>query len=78
MSVASIMAAVLGFVIKLVTDQVIKRLDAIVTELKQLSQSTTVHEQQIEGLQHQDSIIHSRLNEHSERIHVLEASIINK
>ncbi len=76
--VASVMAAILGFIIKVVTDQVLKRLDEIVTELKQLTQSTTVQGQQIKGLQEQDTIIHRRLNEHSERIHTLETNAIHE
>jgi len=45
--VAGIMATILGFIMKVITDQVIKRLDDIVTELKQLTQATTVQGQQI-------------------------------
>ena len=73
---AGIMATVLGFIIKVVTDQVIKRLDEIVTELKQLTQATTIQEQQIKGLQEQDAAIHRRLHEHSTRIHALEIKAI--
>jgi len=69
---AGIMATILGFIIKVVTGQVIKRLDEIVMELKQLTQSTTIQGQQIKGLQEQDAVIHRRLNEHSTRIHDLE------
>lgn len=70
--VAGIMATILGFIIKVVTGQVIKRLDEIVTELKQLTHATTIQGQQIKGLQEQDAIIHRRLNEHSARLHALE------
>ena len=70
--VAGIMATILGFIIKVVTDQVIKRLDEIVLELKQLTESTTIQGQQIKGLQEQDAMIHRRLNEHSKRIHAME------
>jgi uncharacterized membrane protein YhiD involved in acid resistance len=70
--VAGIMAAVLGYVIRLVTSEVIKRLDEIVSELKQLTQATIIQGQQIKGLQDQDTVIHSRLNEHSDRIRSLE------
>jgi uncharacterized membrane protein YhiD involved in acid resistance len=70
--VAGIMAAVLGYMIRLVTLEVIKRLDEIVSELKQLTQATTIQGQQIKGLQEQDTVIHSRLNEHSDRIRSLE------
>jgi hypothetical protein len=69
---AGIMATMLGFIIRLVTGQIIKRLDEIVLELKQLTQATTIQGQQIKGLQEQDTIIHSRLNDHSARIHSLE------
>lgn len=75
-AVAGIMATVLGFIIKVVTGQVIKRLDEIVLELKQLTQATTVQGQQIKGLEEQDAVIHRRLNEHSERIHALEVRAI--
>lgn len=71
-AVAGIMAGVLGFVIQVVTAQVLKRLDDIVTELKQLTQATTIQGQQIKGLQEQDAMLHRRLNEHSSRIHALE------
>jgi len=70
--VAGIMATILGFIIKVVTGQVIKRLDEIVTELKQLTHTTTIQGQQIKGLQEQDAVIHRRLNDHSARIHSLE------
>lgn len=73
---AGVMATILGFIIKVVTDQVIKRLDEIVTELKQLTQSTTIQGQQIKGLQEQDAMMHQRLNEHAERIHTLENKAI--
>lgn len=70
------MATILGFIVKVITDQVIKRLDDIVMELKQLTQATTIQGQQIQGLKEQEAIIHHRLNEHSERIHALETSAI--
>ena len=74
--VAGIMATILGFIIKVITDQVIKRLDDIVMELKQLTQVTTIQGQQIQCLKEQEAMIHHRLNEHSERIHALESSAI--
>jgi hypothetical protein len=76
-AVAGIMATVIGFIIRVVTGQVIKRLDEIVTELKQLTHSTTVHGQQIKGLQEQDAMIHNRLNEHGMRLHTLEINEMN-
>lgn len=74
---AGIMATILGFIIKVVTGQVIKRLDEIVMELKQLTQTTTIQGQQIKGLQEQDAVIHRRLNEHSARIHAMEMKVMN-
>lgn len=74
--VAGVMATVLGFIIKVVTGQVIKRLDEIVQELKQLTQATTIQGQEIKGLQEQDAVIRRRLNEHSSRIHALEIEAI--
>jgi flagellar biosynthesis/type III secretory pathway chaperone len=71
-AVAGIMATILGFIIKVVTGQVLKRLDEIVTELKQLTQATTIQGQQIKGLQEQDAMIYRRLNDHSARIRTLE------
>lgn len=71
-AVAGVMATMLGFMINVVTGQIVKRLDEIVTELKQLTHATTIQGQQIKGLQEQDAMIHRRLNEHSERIHELE------
>ncbi len=73
---AGVMATILGFTVKVITDQVIKRLDEIVTELKQLTQVTTVQGQQIQGLKDQEAMIHRRLNEHAERLHALETSAI--
>jgi uncharacterized membrane protein YhiD involved in acid resistance len=76
--VAGFMATVLGFIIKVVTNQVIKRLDEIVLELKQLTQATTIQGQEIKGLQEQDAMIHRRLNEHSSRLHALELKTDHK
>lgn len=70
--VAGIMATMLGFIIRIVTAEVLKRLDEIVVELKQLSKATTIQGQQIKGLQEQDDIIHRRLDDHSARIRILE------
>ncbi len=74
--VVSSLAAVLGFGIKVVTHEVIKRLDAIVNELKQLTRETTVQQQQIKRLQDQATIINQRLHEHGARIHILESKLI--
>jgi L-2-hydroxyglutarate oxidase LhgO len=77
-AVAGVMATILGFIIRVVTAQVLKRLDEIVLELKQLTYATTIQGQQIKGLQEQDAIIHRRLNEHSTRLHTLETIAIKK
>jgi uncharacterized membrane protein YhiD involved in acid resistance len=74
--VAGILATLLGFGIKLVTHEVLKRLDDIVNELKQLTRATTVQEQLIKRLQDQATIANQRLHEHSVRIHTLEEKII--
>ena len=77
LTVAGAMAAILGFIMKVVTGQVIKRLDDIVTELRQLTRATDIQELQIKSLQEQDTIIHRRLNEHSARIRTLEHGIVS-
>ena len=71
-AVVSTLAAILGFGIKVVTHEVLKRLDAIVNELKQLTRETTVQQQQIKRLQDQDTTINYRLNDHARRIRTLE------
>ena len=71
-AVAGVMATILGFIIKLVTGQVINRLDEIVTELRQLTQTTTIQNEQIKGLQEQDAMIRRRLYSHGARIRELE------
>ena len=74
-AVAGAMATIMGFIVKLITDQVLKRLDEIVTELKQLTHATTVHKEQIKGLQEQDAMLHRRLNNHVTRIKAIETQI---
>ena len=71
----SVLATILGFVIKLVTDQVIKKLDEIVSELKQLTRTSTIQEQQIKELQENDKTLHHRLADHSSRIRTIELKI---
>ena len=66
------LATILGFMIRLVTKEVIKRLDDIVSELKQLTKTSTAQEEKIKYLQDQDILINGRLNEHSSRIRSLE------
>ncbi|MDR3681552.1 MAG: hypothetical protein P4L41_16410 [Flavipsychrobacter sp.] len=74
--VVGVLAALLGFGIRIVTHEVLKRLDAIVAELKQLTKATTIQEQQIKRLQDQAAVINQRLHEHSVRIHTIESKII--
>lgn len=66
------MATILGYIIKLVTAQVIRRLDDIVLELKQLTHTTTIQNEQIKSLQEQDAIIRRRINKLGLRIRALE------
>ena len=69
------MATVLGFLIKVVTGEVIKRLDEIVSELKQLTCTTTIHGQEIRGLHEQDATVREQLRDMAERIRILERNI---
>jgi cell division protein FtsB len=74
-AIVTIMSAILGFIMKVVTNQVIKRLDDIVRELKQLTKVTTIQEEQIKRLQDQDTVVNHRLNDHSKRIRSIELVI---
>ncbi len=76
-AVAGAMATILGYIIKVVTAQVIHRLDEIVTELKQLTHTTTIQNEQIKGLQEQDAIIRRRLYKQGLRIRALEFRSVN-
>lgn len=71
----TVMASILGFIIKVVTAQVIKRLDDIVNELKHLTRITTLQEEQIKGLQNTYGAINRRLDSHATRIHNIELKI---
>lgn len=71
---AGVLAAILGYTINVVTAQVIKRLDEIVIELKQLSHTTTIQNEQIKALQEQDASLHRRLHKHAERIRAIESA----
>lgn len=66
---------VLGFVIRTVIGQVIKKLDEIVNELKQLTKTSAVQEQQIKELQEQDKNLHHLYNDHSARIRTIEIKL---
>jgi len=78
LGVASGMAAVIGFVIKVVTGEVLKRLDDIVNELKQLTAITAEHKGQIDNLQEQADAIRQRLHNHSSRIRKIEMQLIKQ
>ena len=71
-AVAGAMAAIIGFMIKVVTAQVLKRLDEMVHELRQLTQVSTVHREQIRGLQEQANVLRHRMHNHLTRIRALE------
>jgi hypothetical protein len=71
-AVAGVMATILGYIIKMVTAQVIRRLDDIVLELKQLTHITTIQNEQIKSLQEQDAIIRRRINKLGLRVRALE------
>jgi len=70
--VLTVLAAILAFIIQTVTAQVIKKLDEVVGELKQLTKASLIQEQQIRELQEQDKMIHHRLNDIAGRLRVLE------
>ena len=71
-AVAGVLATIIGFIIKVVTAQVLHRLDEIVLELKQLTQITTIQNDQIKSLQEQDAIINRRLHKMGARLRALE------
>lgn len=72
------MATILGYIIKVVTAQVINRLDEIVTELKQLTHTTTIQNEQIKGLQEQDAIIRHRVHKLGIRTRALEFKVVQQ
>lgn len=75
---ASIMAAVMGFIIKVITGEVLKRLDDIVKELKQLTAITAEHKGQIDNLHEQADTIRQRLHNHSSRIRKIEQQLVKQ
>lgn len=70
------MATILGYIIKMVTAQVIRRLDDIVQELKQLTHTTTIQNEQIKGLQEQEAITRRRIYKLGLRIRNVEFKIL--
>ena len=75
-AVAGVMATILGYIIKMVTAQVIRRLDDIVQELKQLTHITTIQNEQIKGLQEQEVITRRRIYKLGLRIRNVEFKIL--
>lgn len=69
-----IVISILGFILRAISQQILKRLDDMVDELKVLNEMKTMHDQQIKFIQEGQSSINSRLNNHGERIRVLEKS----
>lgn len=72
LAVLSALTTIAAFLLKLITSQVIKRLDTIVSELRSLSHAALVQEQQIKSLQESDHQHTQRLNNHAERIRTIE------
>ena len=60
-TLVTIIGTVMGFVIKFVTDQVIKRLDAIVDKLENLSTVTTQHKEQLSYHKERIDDLHERV-----------------
>jgi septal ring factor EnvC (AmiA/AmiB activator) len=71
-SVASSLAGSLAFIIRVLTAEVIKRLDNIMSELKQVTKATTIQEQQIKNLHEQDAAMQEQLKKHAGRINTLQ------
>jgi len=71
-SLVVIMGSVLGFIGKVVTKIIIQRLDDIVKELRELNKASSMHAQDIKNLQEADTVINHRLNNHADRIRVIE------
>lgn len=78
LAVVGVMATILGYIIQMVTAQVIRRLDEIVAELRQLTQTTTIQNEQIKGLQEQDANTRHRLHQLAARIRALELRTVYK
>lgn len=78
LAVVGVMATILGYIIQMVTAQVIRRLDEIVTELRQLTQTTTIQNEQIKGLQEQDANTRQRLHKLATRVRALEFRTVHR
>jgi uncharacterized membrane-anchored protein YhcB (DUF1043 family) len=59
--VITCIGTVMGFVIKFVTSQVIKRLDAIVEKLENLGSVTTSHKEQLQFHKERIDDLHERM-----------------
>lgn len=63
-----VLATIIGFAAKLITQQVIKRLDDIIAELQSLTKVTTAQEERIRNLQDNSVIYASTLAEHANQL----------
>ena len=68
-------ATALGFIIKVATNSLIRKLDGIVSELKQLNLNSTMHTQEIRNIQEGALQMNQRINNHAERLRTLEISV---
>ncbi len=64
-SALGIMSIILAFVAKIITTQVLKKLDSIIDELKILQKVTITQEEKLNALKDSHSLLISQLNEHS-------------
>lgn len=80
--VITVMSGILTFIAKLITQQVLKRLDNIIIELQALGHVSAVQQEKINGIQSSQVIFVNKLNEqavtlvdHESRITRLEVKI---
>jgi len=64
-SAVIVLGTIMGFAAKLITQQVIKRLDDIITELQALTKVTSIQEERIRTLQDNSVIYTSTLSDHA-------------
>ena len=70
--VVSILSTVLLIIFKISLQRLIGRLDSLIEEVKELRESTSVHSNSIDHLRRKNMEQDKWLQEHSERIRVLE------
>lgn len=66
------MGTIIGFAARIISNSVMKRLDAIVSELQSISIKLTESRGEIKNLQDKDVTTQSRLNDHAVRLRNLE------